>query len=51
MVAVEEFGEDSFTAMIGAEAIREMLASMDLEIAGELREELGSHDVELKPRS
>jgi DNA-directed RNA polymerase subunit beta' len=38
MLAVDEFGEDSFTAMIGAEAIRELLASMDLEkIAGELR--------------
>jgi DNA-directed RNA polymerase subunit beta' len=30
MIAVDEFGEDSFTAMIGAEAIHEMLAAMDL---------------------
>ena len=29
--AVEEYGEDSFTAKIGAEAIREMLAAIDLE--------------------
>lgn len=31
MIAVDEFGEDQFTAMIGAEAIYEMLASMNLE--------------------
>ena len=30
MIAVEEFGEDAFTAMIGAEAIHEMLSSLDL---------------------
>jgi DNA-directed RNA polymerase subunit beta' len=37
----DEYGEDAFTAMIGAEAIREMLMSMDLEkIAGELRQEI-----------
>src|SRR4030088_1466736 len=29
--AVEEYGEDSFTAMIGAEAIREMAKALDLE--------------------
>ena len=51
MVAVDEFGEDSFTAMIGAEAIYEMLASMDLErIAGELRTELASTTSELKSK-
>src|SRR3982751_5859021 len=29
--AQEEYGEDSFTAMIGAEAIRKLLAAIDLE--------------------
>ena len=37
MLAIDEYGEDQFTAMIGAEAIYEMLASMNLEkIAGDL---------------
>src|SRR5690606_19073933 len=41
MLAIDEFGEDSFTAMIGAEAIHELLASLDLDkIAVELRDEL-----------
>ncbi|MBR9973841.1 DNA-directed RNA polymerase subunit beta' [Magnetospirillum sulfuroxidans] len=31
MRAVDEYGEDSFTAKIGAEAIREMLCAIDLE--------------------
>src|SRR5213079_1360634 len=31
MLAVDEYGEDSFTAMIGAEAIHDLLAGMDLE--------------------
>jgi DNA-directed RNA polymerase subunit beta' len=31
MDAQDEFGEDSFTAGIGAEAIYEMLAAIDLE--------------------
>ena len=36
--AQDEYGEDSFTAMIGAEAIREMLRAMDLEkIAADLK--------------
>ncbi|MBU4527414.1 MAG: DNA-directed RNA polymerase subunit beta' [Hoeflea sp.] len=51
MIAVDEFGEDSFTAMIGAEAIYELLASMDLErIGGELRTELASTTSELKSK-
>jgi DNA-directed RNA polymerase subunit beta' len=38
MIAVDEYGEDQFTAMIGAEAIHDLLESMDLEkIAGDLR--------------
>ena len=51
MLAVDEFGEDSFTALIGAEAIQELLASMDLEtIAGDLREELAKTTSELKTK-
>ena len=49
MIAQEEFGEDAFTAMIGAEAIREMLAAIDLEkLANELREEVAVTTSELK---
>ena len=33
VMAQDEYGEDTFTAMIGAEAIREILASLDLEAA------------------
>src|SRR4026209_1348491 len=41
MLAVDNSGEDSSTAMIGAEAIHDLLAGMDLyKIAGELRSEL-----------
>ncbi|WP_204323979.1 hypothetical protein, partial [Stenotrophomonas maltophilia] len=51
MIAVDEFGEDSFTALIGAEAIHELLASMDLEkIAGDLREELATTTSDLKQK-
>ena len=41
----------SFTALIGAEAIHEILASMDLEkIAGDLREELADNTSDLKQK-
>ncbi len=51
MMAVDEYGEDSFTAMIGAEAIHDLLAGMDLEkIAGDLRSELASTTSELKQK-
>ncbi len=51
MIAVDEFGEDSFTAMIGAEAIHDLLAVMDLEkIAVDLREELATTTSELKQK-
>jgi DNA-directed RNA polymerase subunit beta' len=51
MTAVDEYGEDSFTAMIGAEAIHELLASMDLEkIAVNLREELATTTSDLKQK-
>ncbi len=39
--AQDEYGQDSFTAMIGAEAIREMLKGLDLEkLQAELRAEM-----------
>ncbi|SMC60733.1 DNA-directed RNA polymerase subunit beta' [Fulvimarina manganoxydans] len=51
MIAVDEFGEDQFTALIGAEALQELLRSMDLEkIAGDLREELATTTSELKTK-
>jgi len=51
MLAVDEFGEDSFTAMIGAEAIYELLASMELvKIAGELRADLATTTSDLKQK-
>ena len=51
MVAVEEFGEDSFTCMIGAEAIREILAGMDLPKEAEtLRTDLAETSSELKTK-
>ena len=51
MNAQEEFGEDAFTAGIGAEAIREILMSMDLEsIAEQLRREIAEATTELKPK-
>src|SRR4026209_2069555 len=49
--AQEEFGEDSFTAAIGAEAIRELLKALDLEkIAADLRVEIADSTSELKPK-
>ncbi|PHP64675.1 DNA-directed RNA polymerase subunit beta' [Zhengella mangrovi] len=51
MLAVDEFGEDSFTAMIGAEAIHELLSSLDLpRIAVQLRDELAETTSELKQK-
>src|ERR1700749_5066621 len=40
--AMDEYGQDSFTAMIGAEAIREILKGMNLQkIAADLKVEIG----------
>lgn len=51
MVAQEEYGVDSFTAMIGAEAIKEILAGLDLEqLAVDLRQEIAESTTELKPK-
>jgi DNA-directed RNA polymerase subunit beta' len=47
----EDYGEDSFTASIGAEAIREMLMAINLDQLREtLREELKVATGELKPK-
>ena len=49
--AQDEYGQDSFTALIGAEAIREILRNMDLEtIAAQLRVEISEATTELKPK-
>jgi len=49
--AQEEYGEDSFTAMIGAEAIRLMLKALDLDkMAVDLRKEIAESTSELKPK-
>ncbi|HKT53716.1 MAG TPA: DNA-directed RNA polymerase subunit beta', partial [Caulobacteraceae bacterium] len=49
--AQEEFGQDSFTAQIGAEAIREMLKELNLEkLAVDLRQEIAESTSELKPK-
>lgn len=47
----EEYGADTFTAMIGAEAIREMLRALDLDkIAADLKHEIATTTSELKPK-
>jgi DNA-directed RNA polymerase subunit beta' len=49
--AQDQFGADSFTAMIGAEAIREMLKALDLEkMAVDLRKEIAESTSDLKPK-
>jgi DNA-directed RNA polymerase subunit beta' len=49
--AQEEFGADSFTAMIGAEAIREMLKGMDLaKLQAQLRADMGETDSDIKKK-
>src|SRR6056297_1511850 len=49
--AQDQYGEDAFRAGIGAEAIREMLAEIDLEAeATQLREDLKEATGELKPK-
>jgi DNA-directed RNA polymerase subunit beta' len=49
--AIEEFGQDSFSAGIGAEAIRILLESMDLpKLRDQLRQEIAEATTELKPK-
>ncbi len=49
--AVDEYGADSFTAMIGAEAIRELLKGLELEkLETDLRAEMNETDSEIKKK-
>ncbi|MBE7636744.1 DNA-directed RNA polymerase subunit beta' [Sneathiella sp. P13V-1] len=49
--AQDEYGEDAFTAGIGAEAIRDILGALDLEaIQEEIREEMRTTTSEAKPK-
>ncbi|HMK79943.1 MAG TPA: DNA-directed RNA polymerase subunit beta' [Xanthobacteraceae bacterium] len=49
--AQEEYGNDSFTAKIGAEAIRDMLRALDLQkLAADLRTEIAESTSDLKPK-
>ena len=49
--AQDQYGADAFTANIGAEAIREMLAAIDLgPLADQLRDDLKEATGELKPK-
>jgi DNA-directed RNA polymerase subunit beta' len=49
--AQEEYGDDSFTAGIGAEAIRELLIAMDLEkLRDDIRVEIAQSTSDLKPK-
>jgi len=49
--AQEQYGSDSFTAAIGAEAIREMLKALDLDkMQAELRAELAGSDSDIKKK-
>ncbi|MGA2042307.1 MAG: DNA-directed RNA polymerase subunit beta' [Roseiarcus sp.] len=49
--AQDEYGQDNFTAMIGAEAIREILKGMNLaKIAEDLKVEIAHSKSELKPK-
>ncbi|MEP3275538.1 MAG: DNA-directed RNA polymerase subunit beta' [Stappiaceae bacterium] len=51
ITAQDEYGEDAFTAMIGAEAIREMLIALDLpKESVRLRQEIAEATTELKPK-
>ncbi len=49
--AQDEYGADSFTAKIGAEAIRDLLEALDLErLKVDLRQEIAESTSELKPK-
>ncbi len=51
MDCCDAYGDDSFTASIGAEAIQEMLRNLNLEeIAANLRVEIAEATTELKPK-
>jgi DNA-directed RNA polymerase subunit beta' len=48
---IDEHGQDSFSAGIGAEAIRDLLAAMDLpKLRDQIRQEIAESTSELKPK-
>jgi DNA-directed RNA polymerase subunit beta' len=51
LMAQDQYGQDSFTAGIGAEAIRELLMGINLEkLRDDLRQEIAESTSELKPK-
>jgi DNA-directed RNA polymerase subunit beta' len=49
--AMDQFGQDAFTASIGAEAIRDLMIGMDLrKLRDQLRQEIAEATTELKPK-
>ncbi len=51
LTAQDQYGEDSFTAGIGAEAVRELLSGINLEkLRDDLRVEIAEATTELKPK-
>jgi DNA-directed RNA polymerase subunit beta' len=51
LTAQDQYGEDSFTAGIGAEAVRELLSGLNLEkLRDDLRQEIAESKSELKPK-
>jgi DNA-directed RNA polymerase subunit beta' len=49
--AQEEYGDDAFTAGIGAEAVRDMLMALNLEqMRDQIRQEIAESTTELKPK-
>jgi len=51
LTAQDQYGEDSFTAGIGAEAIRELMLGIDLQkLSDDLRVEIAQSTSELKPK-
>ncbi|MFO1089839.1 MAG: DNA-directed RNA polymerase subunit beta' [Hyphomicrobiales bacterium] len=51
LTALEQYGEDGFTAGIGAEAVRELLLALNLEkLRDDLRKEIAESTSDLKPK-
>src|SRR4051794_18224408 len=51
LTAIDSYGEDGFTASIGAEAVRELLTGINLEkLRDDLRKEIAESTSELKPK-
>jgi DNA-directed RNA polymerase subunit beta' len=51
LTAIDSYGEDGFTASIGAEAVRELLSGINLEkLRDDLRKEIAESTSDLKPK-